>query len=89
MRVQNNVYIIIGDISFLMSILHGSHNSAKEGKKCFQGFEVCLDRTCDMWTSIVLLEYKFVVSLLIMWPFLLQCSAPGSNVSIASDTDPL
>ena len=41
----------------------------------FQRFQVCLDQSCDMWPNIVMLEDNFVVSLLILWPFLLQCSA--------------
>ena len=38
-------------------------------------FKVCLDRSCDMWRTIVMLENNFVVSLSVLWPFLLQCSA--------------
>ena len=41
----------------------------------FQRFQVCLDRSCDMWPSIVMLEDNFVVSLWVLWPFLLQGSA--------------
>ena len=41
----------------------------------FQRFPVCLDQSCDMSPSIVMMEDNFVVSLLVLWPFLLQCSA--------------
>ena len=41
----------------------------------FQCYQVCLDRSCDMSPTIVMLEDNFAVSLLVLWPFLLQWSA--------------
>ena len=41
----------------------------------FQRFQGCLDWSCDMWPSIVMLEDNFVVSLLVLQPFHLKCSA--------------
>ena len=41
----------------------------------FQCFQVYLERSCDVWPSIVVLEDDFVVSLLVLSPFVLQFSA--------------
>ena len=38
-----------------------------------QRFQACLNRSYDMWPSIVVLEDNFVVSFLVLWPCLLQC----------------
>ena len=55
--------------------LEGTAGGVRSPISAFQRFHVCLDRSCDMLTSIFILKDNFIVSLLVLWPFLLQCSA--------------
>ena len=37
--------------------------------------------SCDMWPGVVMLEDNFYMSLLVLWPFLLQYSAQTHQLS--------
>jgi len=50
---------------------------SEEYNKCSKifHFQIRFENLCDMRSSIVMLENYFVMSLFVLWPFLLRCSA--------------
>jgi len=54
---------------------HRLENTAGGVGLPFQRFQVCLDHFRNMGSSIVMLQNHFIVSLVVLRPFIFQCSA--------------